>query len=165
MTKPLPELIAEEIVSRLQGITIEDGYPFTVPSVDRVQRGAKDWTPRNLAIAVEQSDENENLQQSHPGNPPAAAYDVVYRLHAFVRPSDRTVPDTAQTTENAMVASIKQAITAAGHRWHTFGEVAIDARWGSTSRFVSAEGDHAGITMTLIVTYRASETDPYESRA
>lgn len=160
----ISELVALEIVDRLEQITIANGYAFDVASVDRVPRNARDWTPRHLSIVVEQDDEERNEELSHAGNPPAIAYDATYNIHVFVRESDKaTAP--ANQMENAMVAAVKQAVTDDGVDWHTFDDNAIDGQFGSIRPYLSSEGDHAGATVPLVVTYRVSETNPYESRA
>lgn len=167
MSTAIPELIAVEIVSRLEEITTANGYFTNVASVDRITRNANEWRPRNLSIAVEQGDENPNEELSHEGNPPAIAYDVTFNIHAFVRESD-TSTQPHNTTENAMVAAIKQAITTeqdAGQVWYTLDDNGINAMFGLISPYLSPDGDHAGATIPLIVTYRMSETDPFESRA
>lgn len=159
----VPELIALEIVDRLGDITIVNDYTFDVSSVDRLSRHARGWTPKHLSIAVEQGSETPVDELSHEGNPPAIAYQVTFDIHAFVRESDKETTPRA-TAENMMVAAIKQAIVSDGVDWYSFNANAIDGSWGQTSPFQSPEGDHAGVTIPLTVTYRISETNPYQVR-
>lgn len=162
---PVIERIAQAIITRLQAITVGNGYPFTVPSVDRVDRDVAEWTTRNLTIAVRQGATRENEQMTHEGNPAAIAYDTVFQLHGFVRhPTRGVATDEDQKTENQLDAAIKKSI-AGTHDWQNFGGEAIDATWVQTTPFVSPEGDHAGISVGLVVTYRISENDPTEARA
>lgn len=162
MPTAIPELIALEIVSRLEAITVANGYFTNVVSVDRLARLSTDWRPRNLTVVVEQGAESPNEENSHEGNPPAIAYDLDFEIHAIVRDSDgSTTPHS--TTENAFVAAIKKAITT-GDQWWTFDSNAINAEWGTTVPYQSPEGDNNGVTVPLVVIYRVSETDPFTSR-
>lgn len=159
----VPELIALEIVGRLQTITTVNGYAFNVASVTRLSRHAREWTLKNLSIAVQQANDEPVEELNHEGNPPAMAYQVTFNLHAFVRESDKT--DTPHSTsENMMVAAIKKAIVSDGVGWYSFNGNAIDGSWGQVSPFQSPDGDHAGVTIPLTVLYRISETNPYEVR-
>lgn len=165
MSDSIPERIALELIDRLENITTVNGYIFNVASVDRMTKDSLDgWTPRNLAIAVVQDDELPNDEHTHAGNPAAMAYDVTFNLHGFVRPSDHAT-ETFSSTENAMVAAIKKAVVNNDTSWQTFGGISILADWVTTSPFQSPEGDHRGVTVSLVVTYRISETDPFTPRA
>jgi hypothetical protein len=163
MSTAIPEQIATVLVERLETITTDNSYAFSVNDVTRVQRSAKGWTPRNLSLAVEMGAENRSPDIDHEGNPAALGYVQEYLIHGFVRQSDRgTTVDN--TTENALVAAIKKAVAGTSD-WHTFGDVSIDADWGPKRPFISPEGEHAGQTLSLLVMYRISETDPFEARA
>ncbi len=61
-----------------------------------------------------------------------------------------------------MAAAIKKALANndAGS-WHTFGGNAIDASWPTSQHFNEPGWD--GAVVTLMVTYRVSEIDPYSS--
>jgi hypothetical protein len=163
MPTSIPELIAEELITRLQSINAINGYTPAVATVTRVDREARGWSPTNLAVAVTQPIDSRNPALDHEGNPPAEAHDLAFNIHVFVRqPKDATDPD--QKTENALVANIIKAVTAPSD-WHTFGGNAFNADWGSRQNFVPNEGENAGATLPLIVQYRVSETDPFTSRA
>ena len=163
MSTAIPELIALELVSRLEQITTANSFAFDVTSVDRVNRDGKNWTPRNLGIGVAQSDEVRNEQLDHEGNPAAIGYSLTFNIHAFVRHSDGDTAAEA-STENKMVAAIKKAVAGTSD-WHNFGGNAVNADWRRTTPFISANGENAGSTVPLIVHYRISETDPTQARA
>lgn len=163
---PVPERIALLIISRLEEITVSNGYLFNVSDVTRVNRDVEGWTPRNLSIVIKQGPEIENDQMTHEGNPAAIAYDVLFSIHGFVRHPERSPEgEIDDKTSNELAASIKKAIVANQHDWHNFDGNAIDARWTGTQPYLSPQGDHAGITVGLSVTYRISETNPFEARA
>ena len=163
MPTAVPETIALEIVSRLQQITTGNGYNFTVAEVVRPTRLQKNITPRHLQIQVVQAIDSYNEALSHEGAPPAMAYDLVFNLHCFVRDSDASTTPRA-TTENDMATAVRKAICDSAD-WYNFEGNAIIADWGQSRPFVSPEGEHSGVTVPLVVTYRVSETDPYTARA
>ena len=158
----IPELIATTLKTRLEAITTGNGYNFDVSEVKRVNRRAKGITPRDKQIQITQGTAAYNRSLSHEGNPPAVAYDTIYMLHCFVRNSDTDTTASA-TTENDFEAAVKKAVCSVAN-WYNFGGNAIIADWGNTKPFISPEGEHAGITIPLVVTYRVSETDPYTAR-
>lgn len=163
MPTAVPELIALELIARLEEITTDNGYSFTVPSVDRVNRDGTDWTPKSNTIVVLQTAEEPIPELSYPGNPPAIAYQLTFTIQGFVRQSDRsTTADAA--LENEMVAAIKKAVAENSTSWHTFDGNAMNANWGPTTRFDPVQGAHAGVSIELIVQYRVSELDPYTIR-
>lgn len=163
MPTAVPELIATEIVTRLQQITTGNGYAFSVSEVVRPTRLQQSITPKHHQIQVVQTVNAFNPQMTHEGSPPAIAYDVVFNLHCFIRDSDSSTTPRA-TLENDIEASVRKAICNASD-WYNFDGNAIIADWGQARPFVSQEGEHSGIVVPLIVTYRVSETDPYTARA
>lgn len=163
MPTDIPELIAAELVTRLESITTGNGYSFNVSDVTRVGRTAESWKPQNLGIAVRSPIETRNESQDHEGNPPAIAYDLAFDLHLFVR-QPKTESDPDPKTENSFVAAVKKAVAGTSD-WHQFDGNAYNADWGTRQAYLSPEGHHAGATLTLVVQYRISETDPFTARA
>lgn len=161
-TTPIPELIATTLISRLEAIMVSNGYAFTVAGVDRVNRDATEWTPKNNTIVVLQDSEERVEELDCFGNPPAIAYQLTFAVKGFVRQSDR-VTTADQARENEMAATIKKAI-ASSATWYHFGGSAINAQFGATERF-EASDSHAGVVVFVDVFYRVSETDPYQVRA
>lgn len=160
MPTAVPELIAQELVTRLQTITTGNGFDFNVADVTRVNRDATDWTPKHRSLVVVQGDEERNPAHDYPGNPAAIAYILPFEIHGFIRQADReATPD--QQSVNALQAAIKKAV-ASTSSWHTFDDNAYNADWGTTINFRSTT--HAGTTLTVDVQYRISETDPFTVR-
>lgn len=158
----IPERIAQEIVERLEQIQIVNSYDFDVADVIRPDRLARNWTPKNYRILVTQGTEDRLPELDHEGNPPAIAWQVEYQIKVFLRELDKS--ETAHAIgENRIAANIRKAITDSS-TWYTFREVALFAEFGGSEPFLSSEGDSQGITVPLTVTYRASETDPFEVR-
>lgn len=162
MLLPIPERISQEIAERLEGIKIANSFDFDVADVIRPDRLARNFTPKNLRILLVQGSENRLPELDHEGNPPAIAWQVEYRIVIFIRDQDRS--ETAHAiSENRAAANIRKAITNASD-WYTFRDIALLAEFGSTDPFISGEGDHQGVSIPLTVTYRASETEPFEVR-
>ena len=161
---PIPELISKIIVTRLEAITTTAGYLINVPSVTRIHRDAKDWSPTNLSLGLTQPTDSRTPELDHEGNPPAEAHSLAFHIHCFVRQDDSD-PTPDQTTENLLVASVKKALTSSGSDWHTFGGNAFNADFGDVEAFLASDGSSAGATLPLFVQYRISETDPFTNRA
>lgn len=164
MTLPVPERIAEVIKTRLETITIANGYTFDIVSVDRPKRFGTDWRPRNMSAVIVQGSDNENEEQTHPGNPPAIGYDTEFSIHAFVIESDYS-EETFETQVNEFVTAIKKAVVAGSNYWGQFGGLSLFAEWGRVQPYYSEDGDNQGAVVPLTVTYRVSERDPFEVRA
>ena len=163
MPTAVPELIALELKSRLEAITIANGFEITAQAVYRVNRDATAWTPRDKSIVITQQASERDEDADHEGNPPAIGFILPFVVTGFVRQSDRaTAPDQAKV--NQIEASIRKAITS-GANWHSFDGNAYNAQLGGASNISEDEGRFAGVAVELQVFYRVSETDPYTVRA
>lgn len=160
MPTAIPELIAQELIARLQTITTANGFAFDVADVSRVNRDATDWTPKHHSIVVVQAEEIRKPEHDYPGNPAAIAYTLPFELHGFVRQSDRAATSDQQKV-NEVQAAIKKAVAGTSD-WHTFDDNSYLADWGPTSNYNSTE--HGGTTLNLEVHYRISDTDPFTVR-
>jgi hypothetical protein len=164
MADPILQSIADTVITRLENITVANGYEFTAADVSMVSRDTNDWQPGPRKILVDQKEEVENEESSYPGNPPRIAWNVQFDIWGFAANLDHPAGEIGiagdSTTENQMIAAIKKAIVnndAAS--WMTFGSNAINARFTS-SRPNDSQG-HDGVLVTLDVLYRIKETDPY----
>lgn len=162
MSDPIPERIAGVIVTRLEAITTTNGYDITVDDVIRPDRQARTYTPKNNLIIVEQADSVPLPELDHPGNPPAICEALTFQIYALNRPADKSGTPAA-TNSNTLEACVKKAICSSSD-WYHFSSLAINAVFGTTQQLESQNGDHAGVMVPLIVTYRYSETDPYTVR-
>ena len=161
------ENIATEIVRRLQRITVANGYTFDVANVQRADRLGTAIVLENYLVLVVQQDSQPNEELSHPGNPPAIAFDATFNIHCFVRESDRE-ESVMSTTSNEMAGQAMKAITnetIAPNKWWQMAGNAIVSEFGTIGPYSESDGVNAGVTLPLIVSYRISETDPYEVRA
>lgn len=162
MSTAAEEIIALELISRLEAITVANGYAFDVESVSRVNRDSTDWTPRDRSIVVAQDATQRNEEADRPGNPAAIGYIVPFQIFGFRRQSDRAATADAAKV-NEMLAAIKKAVANATD-WHQFNRTSYDANWGTSSPFNSQDGRHAGLAVELFVHFRLDETDPFTVR-
>lgn len=162
MSTAVPERIALELISRMEAITVANGYAFSAADVYRVNRDATSWTPANYAIVVVQGDAERNFDHDRPGNPVANAYELTFVVVGFVRQSDRTTA-ADQAKMNDMDAAIRKAI-ANGTSWHVFDDATYDAELEAGANVVQEDGDYSAVTIELKVRYRVSEVDPYTVR-
>jgi len=158
------ERIIRELVRRLESATLfSDGKPTAVEVV-RPNRDASNWSPKDNTVLVMQGESARLPGMDLPGNPPAVAYALTLTLAGFARQSDRsTLPDDSESNELAGV--IQRAVTGGDADWHTFGGVALDARFGDVATFPRTSDSHSGATVELTVHYRVSELDPFEVRS
>ncbi len=161
------ELIAREIKRRLERIKIANGYTFNNCGVTRPDRLGVEVNPADGLIVLAQQDSVRNEDLSLPGNPPATAYTVTFEIHCFVRLSDKKLTEYQSTQSDRSSQLIKALTTEATDtgRWFTWVEKAIDTQLGDIKNFSVGDGDHNGITLTIEVTYRTDENDPYQVRA
>ena len=165
----VPERIATELLTRLSAITTANGYNFTASQVVRLNRKGDNWTQKHLSIALTQEPETRNEELDHPGSPPANAYDVEFQIKCVSRDQETSGGNPATTAKdtivNDMIAAVRKAIAVPAATWHQMGGVAINSMFGDSTIEDSSEGEATVGTVTLMVTYRVSETDPYVVRA
>lgn len=116
-------------------------------------------TPANLQIWLWQGDARRNEEHSREGNPFAQAWDQEFALDLIVRASDK---DTApiDSRSNAFLGLVIAAITEPT-RWESWGDLALYTTIEAAESFPLENGDFSGLELTLVVTYRTPETDPY----
>lgn len=159
-TTPIPELIALELVDRLWEISTANGYAFDVTEVVRPNRNGDNWKHEDLSIGIIQGPQTRLENLDCPGNPPALAYQTTYTATCVLRESG----DPSAVDENKAAAAIVKATVASANDWYSFGGNAIDAAFGDATPFSPGDGEVNGITVPIVVTYRISETDPFEVR-
>jgi len=162
-TIPIPELIAEEIESRLNTILLENGYAFDVSEVVRPNRRGDNWQYKHLGIGIKQGVSSRIPNLDCPGNPPALAYATVFTLSCICRDS-KNLDAAHATNENEVAAAAVKAVASDGDDWHSMAGIAINTEIGSPVPFVPSQAEFNGVAVPIIVTYRISENDPYEVR-
>lgn len=166
MPTTVPELIALEIVGRLQLITTVNGYAFTVSEVVRPNRKGDNRKYSHLGIGVLQSLSERVPELDCPGNPPAIAYAVTFNLECVCKDSEIDASTAAHATnENEMAATVVKALANDGGMWFTMNNNAINTELGAMEPYSSPEGEFNGVQIPVRVIYRVAENDPYVVRA
>lgn len=166
MTKPVIELIEDEIICRLEDIQLKNGFAFSVTSVELVSRDLNTFTPGPLEIIVDLIEETENEEMSCPGNPPATAYDALFMIHGYAYPVDRDDELSnlnSGVTRRQMQAAIQQAVTSvASGDWAQWSGNALTTSLTTKAKFEGPGND--GVSVGMLITYRTDEDDPTVKR-
>lgn len=160
MSLPVVELIAREIADRVAEVTLANGYYEDV-TVHRPKR-LPDWSPTNNLVVLLQGDAERNDELSPQGNPPGIAWDQQFLLLCYVLPDD-TDETEIDSLISILASDVMKAVCTPAASWQLFDNNAINANWQSMERFES-DGTFDGFTLTMLVTYRTNETDPYTGR-
>lgn len=157
----VPQQIAEEIATRLTAVTVANGYNVTVSGVVRSPRI---WTghPKDYQVIVTLEDVVRNEELTHPGNPPAVAFDLPVVLTGELRPSE-SASTPIDDLRHTFAADIIKGISTPAASWHNWGGLAINTAIDDVRPYESDE--LTGVQVRMTVTYRVSETDPYTVRA
>ena len=162
MATPVSELIALELETRLNLLTVEGDYETFVSEVIRPTRFGT-WTPLDLQIVLTQSSPEVDEAMSRPGNPPATAYRLTFNIRCHVI-TDENSADTYDSTCNQFAADVVKAVCVAGTDWYTFDDNAYDASFETLQNIVPS-GGIGGVNVPLVVMFRTDEGNPYNVRA
>ncbi len=150
--EPVIELIAEKIRERLE---------LTADSQSSIRPlRINDDAAGDYKITLTQGGQNENVDLSCQGNPPALAFDQVFIISGELRPSEES-QISIDTYRNRFAADITLALTSESN-WHNWGGLAIDTRLGTVAFRQTAEA--SWLEMRILVRYRVNENDPYQVR-
>ena len=155
MSEPIVEQIAAALKTRIESVTVTNGYQETVSEVVRPSRasGEQAYVPQNNLVVILQDDPEE-------GDSPEGlkAWIQPFALMAFAQLSDQA-STPADTVLNRFAADLEKAIRSDP----TFGGLAYDAvirpafGWVGKNAFTGFEG----ITVNVDIYYRTLEDDPY----
>lgn len=159
--RPVVERIAHALFERLQLLSAGYSSLFKASEVIRPKRQGG-FTPKNNQIVMTQGDPIRVPELDRPGNPPAICFDQSFNVRCHIMPSEKD-PTPVEEYINTMAAEVVRVVGDAGSRWFTFGELAMNATWGSQEN-IDSDGSFDGINLPLVVTYRVSEVDPYVAR-
>lgn len=160
MATPISEQIAAKIATRLAGITVANGYELTVSEVARPLR-YDGFRPQNNQLIVSQGNLSKNDELSVPGNPPATAYDLEFIVAGLMMPTESST-SKIDTLRNTFAADTIKAICTPQASWHNWDTLAIDTRVGDVTDITTEES--SGFKLSLTVTFRTTENNPYQSR-
>lgn len=153
MPEPVIEQIAEALKERLESITVANGYAFDVTSVIRATK-TDETDPAHLTLWITQGDEEPNDGIAYPGNPPAVGWDVPFTLSLVVSDDSYSVDQWRNIGKAAIEKAIKSP-----NNWHNWEGLAIDTMIEASAPHT--EDDGTSIKLTVVVSYRTPENDPY----
>lgn len=160
MATPISEQIAAKIATRLAGITVANGYELTVSEVARPLR-YDGFRPQNNQLIVTQGNLTRNDELSAPGNPPATAYDLEFTIAGLLMPTESST-SKIDTLRNTFAADTIKAICTPQASWHNWDTLAINSTISQVEDIATEES--SGFKLTLTVTFRTTENNPYQSR-
>ena len=163
MATAISEQIAVKVKTRLGLINTDSGYETTTTGVIRATRQG-DFQPKDYQIIVTQGTITRNEELSHPGNPPATAYDMPFQIAGVLRPSDDNAT-AADTLKNQFWGDCVKALTT-GTAWYNWDGLAINtAPPTDVEDYQAEDGAAVGFRFILTVTFRTDENDPFTARA
>jgi hypothetical protein len=147
VTATVSELILREVVTRLEAN--ED------LTVYREVMGPDKMTPTNYQVVVKTLSNARQPSLDRIGNPPVIAYDLTIGLYGQLGVSEADC-EAIEGHQYEIAGLIVQAITT-GASWWTFGNNSINCQIGD----VQGLGPEYSGQVTIVVTYRVPENDPF----
>lgn len=149
---PIVEQIAQAILSRLDSISVSNGYSFDIVNAVRPTR-FNGYSPEHLMLVLEQGDPDVDYENSEFG---FIAWSQPFFIHCFVRPAD-TSSVVTDTIINTLRSDVEKAIM-------------IDPTWSglASGTFVQSpqgwsypDGSFEGVTVNVEVKYKTLSGDPF----
>lgn len=162
MALPISEQIAVKVKTRLQELTVANGYETEASGVVRPTR-LGGFVPRDYLIVITQLDAKHNLPLSCPGNPPAKAWDVQFVVAGLLKTSE-TITTAIATLKNTFSADVQKALCDPAASWHNWDGLALNSNVGEVIETAAEDGSLVGFHTILTITYRTDEADPYTLR-
>jgi hypothetical protein len=119
------------------------------------------FQPKDYQIIITQGSKSPNDDLSYPGNPPAVAWDWPISIAAIVRQSEDDLT-AIDTLKNQFCADVSKAITT-GSQWWNWNNLAIDTKISDITDYQASDGSGSGCELTVTITYRVAEDDPYRA--
>ena len=160
MPTAVSEQILQKIATRLASITVVGGYEVTVSQVVRPTRYGG-FRPQHLQIVVTQGNLTKNDELSAPGNPPATAWDMEVVIAGLLMPLE-SATDKIDALRMQFSSDVIKAICTPAASWHNWDTLAIDTVVGNVDDVTTEEA--SGFKVTITVTFRTTENNPYQSR-
>jgi len=165
MATCIPEAIMLVIKTRLETITVANGYENTVSEVIRPKR-IEGGEPLDKSIFLLWGGTLTPIpENSCPGNPPAIAWGMPVAIAGILRTTE-TSTTAADTTRLQFMSDIIKALGDSGSAtWHTFGGNALNSRIVDVEPYQAADGSSSGFSVNLLVIPRTDETNLFTLRA
>lgn len=161
MATAIVEQIAQKLSARLAAIKVSAGYENTVSEVVRGTR-FEGFRPQHLQLVINQGTLTRNDELSVPGNPPATCWDVPFEIVGLLMPLESDT-NKIDRLRNQFSADTIKAICTPAASWHNWDTLAILSTISEVSDVNSEES--SGFKLTLTVTFRTTENNPYTGRS
>jgi hypothetical protein len=162
----MSEIVAEQIVAkvrtRLQAITMGNGYEFTTPGVIRPLRFSDDRI-ENLQIIVTVIGMPKNDALSYMGNPPVTARDLTVNCSCYGMPNESDF-NSADYWRNQIFGAMSKALTT-GAAWWNWDGLAINSSVGDPTPISEGSTGNVGVQLPVVITFRTDENNPFNLRA
>jgi hypothetical protein len=152
MSEPVAERIMQLVKARMSSFTTSHRSTHIAT-----------WQPKDLEISIHQGDIEHNEELSYAGNPPVVARDLPAIVRGIVKPSDSETT-AVDTYKNRFWAEIVKAACDAD-LWHQWGGLAINTVVGEVEGYTAEDGSVSGVQVTLLITFRTDENNPFNVRA
>jgi hypothetical protein len=159
MSFPADEQIGQAIATQLATLTTANGYDIELADVIRPTRRPQ-LTPANM-VAILQLDTYEQ------GDPETDSLGIkthrtgVWIIDVFVEPSDDDATPYDQLRSQAIAEVERCLVEAMNANTRAFGGLGYNAELRAPQMLDAPEGGSAGIRVTLAVSYRYVDYDPY----
>ena len=161
MAVAISEQIIDKVRQRLVGIKISNGYEVTASEVIRPTR-LGGFRPKHLQLVVTLGGIDRNDALSVPGNPPATAHDMTVYIAGLLMPTEESA-DKIDALRATFAADVIKAVATPQASWHNWDGLAIDTVVGNVDDVTTEEA--SGFKVTMTVTFRTTENNPYTSRS
>lgn len=152
MAEPILEQIAANLLTALSGITVANGYHYTLTGTRPIVDGYYGDAPCDLTFQLTQGQEEllDGAALTQEFIQPFMVVVIAMNLQTDTTPIDKK--------RNRILADIRKAVMSD----YTRGGLAIDTMWGPSSSFMN-DGDFVfeGVMAEIRVHYRTEHNDPY----
>jgi hypothetical protein len=156
MLYPVVEEIAQAIKTRLETVTVANGYQQDVTVVRPTRLGG--FVPSDLQIVLTQDD--PTLLGDIEGANSMKEWRQRFVANCLVRTSD-TNTEPVDTTINTLRADVEKALMSSETWWDG---LATDCRVLASEGFIMADGEYEGVAIPFELDYRTDRDDPYTAR-
>lgn len=159
--EPVVERIAQALATRLETVTTANGYQVQLADVVRPFRRG-DYVPQNNLCVLEQlSPFDPPDGEYNMGNEPARVWVQPFLITLYVQP-DETDTTPVDTRVNLIRSEVERAVMGDDLTW---GNLALGWTHLAGADYIdSADGSYSGVQITLEITYRVPESDPFTVR-
>jgi hypothetical protein len=161
MADPVSEQILDKVRHRLTAIKTSAGFELDVSEVVRPSRFGG-FRPQHLQLVVTLGGMTRNTELSHPGNPPATAWDMEVVVAGLLMPPE-TFAGKIDALRAKFAADTIKAICTPAASWHNWDSLAILSELGDIEDVTTEES--SGFRLPMTVTFRVDEGNPYTVRS